>query len=295
MAWIYLVIFAQFLNALVVLIDKHIVTSNTFVKPVTYAFFVAFLSVPVVVVALFGFVSFPTFNIINLSLLIGLSYVLSILFLYNGLTKADASDVVPVMGALAAITSFVFGVFLLNEKLSEDFIIAFILLMLGTSLMSYFRFNRKVLFYSVASGALFGLSSVLIKLMFSETDFLNGFFWSRMGNVFMAFLLLCWPANFKTITSGIRQSPNKTKLLVLGNKFLAGIAFLLMFLGIKLGDVSLVNALIGVQFVFILLFAFLFSKKFPKYLYENVHHKETVLQKILALKFIIIGLAFLFL
>ena len=295
MAWIYLVIFAQFLNALVVLIDKHIVTSKTFIKPITYTFFVSVLSVPVVILLPFGLISFPTFNILSISLSIGLSYVFSIFFLYKGLAKADASDVVPVMGTLAAITSFVFGALLLNEKLSEDFVIAFVLLVLGTSLMSYFRFSRKVLFYSVASGVLFGLSSVFIKLIFFETYFLNGFFWSRMGNVFGALLLICWPSNLKTVMSGIRQSNSGTRWLVLGNKFLAGIAFLLIFLGIKLGDISLVNALNGAQFIFILLFAFMFSGKFPNYLYENVHHKETVLQKILALKFIIIGLAFLFL
>mgnify|MGYP001580841722 CR=1 FL=1 len=295
MAWIYLVLFAQFLNALVVLVDKYIITAKTSIKPITYAFFVSLLSIPVIVLVPFGLISLPTFNILSLSLFIGLSYVFSILFLYKGLTKTDASDVVPVMGSLAAITSFVFGAFLLNEKLSEDFVIAFTLLVLGTGLMSYFRFNRKVLFYSIASGVLFGLSSVFIKLIFFETYFLNGFFWSRMGNVFGALLLICWPSNLKTVMSGIRQSNSGTRWLVLGNKFLAGIAFLLIFVGIKLGDVSLVNALNGAQFVFIILFAFIFSKKFPDYFYEDVHHKETVLQKILALKFIIIGLAFLFL
>ena len=86
-----------------------------------------------------------------------------------------------------------------------------------------------------------------------------------------------------------------TKTAVVVNKVIAGFAFLLILYAIKLGDVSVVNALTGVQFAFLLLFAILFSKRFPEYFYESVHHHHAILRKLVATVLIMVGLFLLFL
>jgi hypothetical protein len=104
-----------------------------------------------------------------------------------------------------------------------------------------------------------------------------------------------WPANFKAVFSNVKSSTGGTKILVVGNKTLAGIAYLLSLVAIKLGNVTVVNSLAGFEFVFILLLAFIFTYKFPKYFQEAVHNKNDRLKKIWASGLIIIGFVIMFL
>ena len=142
---------------------------------------------------------------------------------------------------------------------------------------------------------MFGLSSVFVKIIFTKTDFLDGFFWSRMANVAGALMLLAWPGNFRAIKDSVFGSSRSTKSLILANKALAGVAFLLILLAIKLGEVSLVNAMSGMQFVFLLLFAVLFTKKMPQFFSETVHRHDVLWHKFISTMFIVIGFFLLFL
>src|SRR3989344_1267951 len=260
MLWLYLVLAAQFLNALVILWDKYLVTSSA--KPVVYAFYVSILSGIVVVLLPFGVISLPNPLTLWLPIAVGLAYLLSILFLYQALQMADASDVTPVTGAAASISSFILGAYFLGEHLTKDFSIAFVLLILGMGLMSYFRFTAKTFTYSLLAGVFFGVSLILTKVVFAHYSLVDGFFWTRIANVFGGLLLLAWPANRKSILHGIKSSTSGTKYAIIINKVLAGVAFFLILLSIRIGNVSLVNAMVGIQFVFVLLFALAFSDKF---------------------------------
>ena len=293
MSWIYLVLIAQLINALVVLWDKYLVTSKA--EPVVYAFYVSILSGVVVVLLPFGVISIPDPLTLWLPVSIAFTFILSILLLYKALRTADASDVAPVAGAASAVSALFFDVIFLGGRLSNNFLIAFVLLVLGMALMSYFRFSKRVFLLTLCSGIIFGVSLVLTKIVFSFLSFVDGFFWSRIANVFGGVLLLAWPSNRRAIIKNVKNSPQGLKYAVIGNKTLAGLAFLLILLGVQMGNVGLVNALVGMQFVFILIFAVLFSKKFPKYFYEDVHNKGVVLQKILGVSFIVVGLVFMFL
>ncbi|MBI4160747.1 MAG: EamA family transporter [Candidatus Yanofskybacteria bacterium] len=294
MLWIYLAIIAQFLNAAVILADKYLVASKSVSKPAVYAFYIGMLSGVVVVVAPFGAVFPPRPEIIGLSFLIAISYIFSILFLYKSLAASDASDVAPVAGSLAAVSTLIFSLVFLGTNLSSNFMIGFIFLVAGTLLMSFFRFKKQSAFYAVSAGILFGLSSVFVKIIFNNTTFIDGFFWSRMANVAGALMLLLWPANLKDVMHNIRFSTRGTKTLIIGNKGIAGTAFLLALLAINLGNVSIVNALTGAQFLFLFLFALIFTKRFPGYFFETVHHRHVIIQKLIAIILISIGLIFLF-
>ncbi len=294
MFYIYLALIAQALSALVVLLDKYLISSRAVSKPVVYAFYITMLSGVVVLILPFGIVLAPTAQIVWLSLAIAFTYAFSILFLYEALVISDASDVAPTVGAIAALSTLLFSFFILKTGLTQNFLFGFVFLVLGMALMSYFRFSRKALSYVFCSGLLFALSSVLAKVIFSETTFWNGFFWSRMGNVVVGLSFLLWPGTRRLIFENIRSSTVHTKILILGNKFLAGVAFLLLLFAIKLGDVSIINAVSGTQFVILVIFALIFTKKFPNYFYESVHHFHTVVQKVAAVILIVLGYFLLF-
>lgn len=294
MFYLYLALTAQILNALVVLLDKYLISSKSVPKPRVYAFYITMLSGAVVLILPFGLVLAPTVRIVWLSLAVAFTYTFSILFLYRALAISDASDAAPAVGAVSALSTLLFSFLILGNSLADNFLYGFIFLVLGTVLMSYFRFSRRALLCVVISGILFGLSSVLVKLVFSETTFWNGFFWSRIGNVVAGLSFFFWPGTRKLIFENVIKSKTHTKVLILGNKVLAGLAFLLLLLAIKLGNVSIVNAISGMQFVILIIFALIFAKKFPNYFYESVHRKITVIQKVIAVLIISFGYFILF-
>ncbi|MDO8495751.1 MAG: EamA family transporter [bacterium] len=295
MSWIYLVLVAQIINAGVFLTDKYLVGPHAKIRPLAYTFYVGIMSAVVVWTLPFGVVGWPTPMILLLSLATGVTYVASLLLLYRALQMAEVSDVAPVMGAVSALSTLFFSGIILREHLTENFMFGFALLVLGTGLMSYFRFKKHSLLNVLGAGALFGLSSVLIKLIFSQTEFWNGFFWSRMANVLIVLCFLLWPAWYKAIRGNFKNSPHHTKVLVVGNKVFAGLAFLLILAAINLGEVAVVNALGGLQFVILIIAALIFHRQFPLYFSESVHLKNALLQKVVATALIVFGYFILFL
>jgi len=307
MTYLYIALVAQILNALVVLLDKYLIASKSVSRPMVYAFYISALSSVTILLLLlgqtfgviggeyFGKILLPTMNVVRLSLAVAATQITSILFLYKSLTRSDASDVAPVLGAVAASSSLFFGFLILGDRLKDHFLTGFLLLVIGMALMSYFRFSWRSLFNVLISGIFLGVSSVLAKTLFLETNFIDGFFWSRIGTVLIALFFLISASNRKAILENFVASSFRVKYLVLGNRILAGLAFLLVFYAINLGNVSIVNAISGIQFAILFVFALIFTKKFPNYFYESVNKKVTIAQKVLATTLIMAGYAVLFL
>ncbi len=286
--WLFLVFFAQLLNAIVVLVDKYLVTKKI-PHSTVYAFFVGIMSGVVVLFIPTGQITIPNFPVIVYSLLSGFTYIQAIVYLYKALRRCDdASDVIPVVGAATAISTFIFSFFILKELLPGSFLTASIFLVIGTLLISHFSFKPKLFFYIIASGLCLGLSSVFVKIVLADTTFLNGFFWTRIGNVFGALMLFAWPNNFRLIDEAFQSSSSGTKQIIVLNKVLAGVAAILVLYAIKLSSASLVNALAGLQYVFLLLFALFAGKKVAKSIQKRKLPHELV-HKTVAISFIVLG------
>ncbi|MFA5841875.1 MAG: hypothetical protein WC835_02870 [Candidatus Paceibacterota bacterium] len=293
--WISLVVVAQIINALIVLVDKYLLNSGKGIsEPAVYAFYVSMLSGVVLVMVPFGAVSWPGALVAGLSLGMALAYILSIYFLYSALKITDASDVVPVAGAVSAVAAFVLAHFGLNQDLPGNFILAFVFLVIGALLISHFRFNTKSFVLVFLSGVLFGVSAFLVKLIFEHSSFADGFFWSRMANVFGALFLLLIPANWTAVKQSMKKSTSGIKWMVVGNKTLSGVSFLLIMIAINMGDVSIVNALSGLQFVFLLTFAYFCVNRFPA-VFSGEIHPHRFNHKLYGVIFIVFGFVALFL
>lgn len=293
--WIILAIAAQVLFAVVTFVDRHVLTHGKgMASPVAYAFYVSLLSGVVVVLVPFGVVSSPSLVLIELSLATGAAFIFSLILLYSALKESKASDVMPVVAAFSALASFVLAHLFIDENLPKMFTLSVALFIVGTFLISRFRFSARAVYLVVGAGLLFGLSAFLFKLIFLETTFWDGFFWTRMANVIGAGLLLLWPGNIRAIFNGAKVSSHGTKWLVLGNKTVAGVAAAMTFFAISLGSVSVVNAMAGLQFAFLLLIAFLFSDRFPTILKGEIE-KKGLLHKLWGVTIIMLGIASLYL
>jgi len=291
--WLLFVIIGQFLYATVILTDRFIVSKKVVSEPIVYAFYVSILSIVAIAAIPFG-VTWPSLDTILLSFIVASLYLLSIYLLYESLKKSNPSEVVPVVGGVAAISAFAGSAIILKTGLPPHFLTGFGILVVGMLLISHFKFTYRSFLFLFGSGISFGLSTVAIKYMFDHDSFVNGFFWSRMANVIVALLLLFVPSVYAAIKKDWKRPGKGDKAkIVIGNKILAGFGFICILLAIKGGDVSLVNALSATQYIFLLIFAIFFRKLLPEYFDETIHQHE-FLHKSLATALIVIGFIVLF-
>ncbi len=311
MNWILLAVCAQFLNAFVAIVDKQIVSDEKILpRPFVYAFYTCLISGVWVVVYLisllplpfnglhipsFANVVRPTLEVVALSVLSAYTFFTALVSMFTALRTADASDVVPVVGATSAIASLILSYFFLGTQISSNFLYGIALLSVGTFLVSRFHFTLNTALVAVHAGIFFALHYISIKGLFLVTSFDDGFFWSRIAFVFYALSLLMVPTFFEKIKEQTKVTTRKTGILVFLNKMVAGVSAILILKATDLGDVAVVQALGGLQFVFILIFGIIMSL-FPSCSIcpKETYRKELILQKTLFVAVIVVGFLVLF-
>ncbi len=310
MNWIILAVGAQFLNALVALIDKRIVSDEkVFPKPFVYAFYTCVISGAWVVVYFLGFLPIPvaelhiptfsnvirpTLEVVALAFLSAYTFFIALVSMFSALRQHDTSDVVPVIGAISALTSFLLGFYFFDIKLSPNFIGGIALLAFGALFVSRYRFSPKTAMVVFHSGLFFALHYITLKGLFMLTSFDNGFFWSRIAFFLFALSLLLIPDYWERIRTQTKSTPLASQLLIFTNKVLAGVSTILILKATDLGDVAVVQALGGLQFVFILVLGLLFSQKKTSVVAVESYDVHVMLQKILFVTIITAGFLVLF-
>lgn len=311
MSWILLAAAGQFLLAIVAVFDKYIICdeNNGMPKPFVYAFYSCLVTGFWVVVYFFGYipglsslgaptfsnVESPTIQVVGMSFLAAYTFFMALVSMYDALKKADASDVLPVVGAVSAIASFLLSYFFLGGELAPNYIAGIVLLASGTMLVSQVRFKVKTAINTVHSGLFFALHYITMKGLFMETSFDDGFFWSRVGFVAFALSLLLVPVYWDKIKEQTKTTSRHTGFLVVGNKVLAGIAAFMILKATDWGDVAVVQALDGLKFVFILIISVFVGAKIPVCAGENERDPQTIIRKALYVIIISTGFVILFL
>lgn len=305
-SWLSLAVLAQCINAGVAVVDKHIVSDEKLMpRPFVYAFYTCiFAGVWVVVFGVgmiplpflhtigipsLAHVTYPTLSIAALSLLSAYTFFIGLVSLYTALKTADASDVIPVVGAVSAVVSFGLGYFFLDARLTPNFLMGLLLLSVGTLLVSHLRFTWQIALTTVHAGIFFAIHYVVLKGLFTETSFDNGFFWSRIAFFVVALSMLLVPHWFEKIHTQTKATNRRGGLLVMANKLLAGIGSILIVKATALGDVAIVQALGGLQFVLILAFGLLWGHRTPETYGENNLQREEVYHKMLFVTMITAG------
>ena len=219
---------------------------------------------------------------------------MALVSMYDGLKEADASDVMPVIGAVSAMSTFIMGYLFLDVRLTENFVWGIALLATGTMLVSQVRFTKKIILNTFHSGIFFALHYIAMKGLFMETSFDDGFFWSRVGFVLFALSLLLVPVYLEKIKEQTKVTTARAGLVVLGTKVFAGIAAFMLLKATDWGDVAVVQALDGLKFVFILLLSILFARYLPAPACDDCRTATTVVRKVAYVAIISIGFIILF-
>ncbi|MDO8496192.1 MAG: EamA family transporter [bacterium] len=287
MLWLYLAILAYFINACVFIIDKYLL-ATPIPKYHAYAFGVSVLSLSSLLLIPFG-VSWHGIGYFLVALASGGSFFIGISFLYKTIKESDVSVAATQAGTMGAIFTYIFSVLILKESLSLTNLFAFALLIGGIFLLG--KIQKNVVITALLSGIFFGLSYVFLKLSFNSADFINGIFWTRIGFVGTAFTTLCSKHVREEIKFSYHNASGSSKGLFVFNKFIAGVGFLILYFSIQLGNVSLVNALLGLQFMFTFLLAVVLKNKFPS-IKENLD-KSVLPFKLVGIAAVLVGLLML--
>lgn len=315
--WLAVSIVAYFINAGVFVADKFILSKKIH-SSIVYAFFVGIWSVFNIVLLILD-PWFPSINELLIDLGAGILFLFTLVFWYKALHQSEATRVVPVVGGLIPIFSLILSMIFLGEKLSQQQVLAFLILIAGGILISIkrtrfyligqivervrevfgdvlgeihaqYRPSRRLLINSTISALFFAAFYVLMKYIYLHQPFIGGFVWSRLGTFLGAMFILLIPAWRRQINEHQKDTSSPKNLsYFLFVRILAAIAFIMLNWAISLGNVALVNAMQGVQYAFLLILAFVISAKYPKVWKEELGH-GILLQKMIGVMLIGLGL-----
>jgi drug/metabolite transporter (DMT)-like permease len=299
MSYIAIAVIAYFLVALEVILDKFLLTSKRVSHPAIYAFYSGLLTSFVFFMVPFSFHQMSLYYAL-LSLLTGMIFTYGILSLFFAINKSEASRVMPVVGAVIPIMTFVLSVAFLAERLRNVQLVGVLALILGGLLISFdFPLKNKKKFFlgfelSIVAGILLGIEVTLFKYLSDYYTFANVFIWTRWGVTLGALSLLIIPSWRKVIMNSFgsfrhsKKEHHQTGGLFILNKILGGAGSILTKKAITLGSATIVSALVSTEYVFILLIGLIMSFQLPKIFQE----KETFLditQKVVSILIISLG------
>jgi len=302
MNWIFFAIIAYFLYAVTAITDKFLL-KKSIPSPAAYVFYVGILSIFSFVLLPFDFV-WGGWQNLTAQLAIGGIFLGAVYLFIVAIKNQEVSRSVTLIGGLTPLFSLVLSFFILGERLEAGQLLAFVLLITGGGLISIksvgalkkshtpnFWFSIGV---AVAAAGTFALYYVLAKLVFEGQSFISAFAFSRFGSFLAALLFLLAPVYRKEIFATRKTAGAKGGALFVANKITAAVSFIALNYSVSLGSATLVNALQGTQFMFLLGIVIILSKKFPVILKEELNRK-VLAQKISAIALIVAGLLVLYL
>jgi drug/metabolite transporter (DMT)-like permease len=299
MTWALVALLGYFFSAVSAAFDKFLL-SDRIPTPAVYAFFVSLFSLFALGFAPFGFHLLDIGTTITL-LLSGMTFVYGLVAFYAAVKRHEVSRVAPLVGTIISLVAFL-AVFLpgMAGEVAVDgrYIMALVLLIIGGLLISFdlpLRRGEHISWYIVLAGILMGMSFLFLKAGYAGTDFVNGLVWSRLGMTLAGLTLFIVPLFRHQILAqftgfGHRSSrAASTGGLFLLNKTTAGLGTFLVAYATYLGSVSFVQALSGMQYVFLLFLTFPLSFRYPQVFGERLHFWDWF-QKVVAVGIIGFGL-----
>lgn len=296
MHWSIVAIAAYLSNAGVGIVDKFLL-KRLIPHPAVLAFFVSLMGGAVIVAAPFVLED-PSARVIATSAVSGFAFAGALFFYYSALKWNEASRVIPLVGSLTPVSVFIFASLFLGETLGVFQLLGFALVVIGTAILAEegnarAHLTMKVIALGLLAAALFGISHVAAKYLYTIHPFGSGIVWRGVASIVAAFLLFLVPANRRRIVAELSDKEVKTEGIFLLGQAFAGAGFLLFNYALSLGPVTLVNALSGVQYAFLFLATIVLSHIAPKVMKEPLSRRELILKSV-GIAVVALGLAVIF-
>jgi drug/metabolite transporter (DMT)-like permease len=228
--------------------------------------------------------------------------------MFLGFEKSEISHVGPLVGAAVPLFVLLFSSLFLSEILTIRQLVACGFLIAGSLIVSFEKSKQHSgwhwgMVWGILAGVLFAVSHVSAKYIYGHYDFYSGFVWTRAATGLLGLLLLFHPTVYRSLfkNSVLEEQENKvfsakTKkdniILVVINKVLGSVAVVIVQYAVAIGSVSLVNALNGLEYAFLIIFVLVLSKFWPKKFNEDYTGLEIVLE---SLAVVVIGVGLILL
>lgn len=286
-------VIGYFLGGGATLIDKILLTKSV-PHPIIYTFYISLLGFGTIVLIPFGLTLTP--QTVIYSAIAGISATFGAFTYFKSLKQGEASVVTPIIGVLNPVFTIILGLFFLSQVLNFDQIKAFLVLMVGTlvltlNLLRKVRLNQQ-LPTMILSGFLYALAYLFLKEVFTQSNFITGLTLTRLSTGIFALTFLISPILRREIVASKiskHHFANKTSYLMLFGQLMGAFGGILITYAVSLAHPALVNSLFGAQYLVILAVALIFYERHSHILGENLS-KPVLAQKVLGIIILSFGL-----
>lgn len=305
MSWLIAVLVGHLINAVAYIIDKVLLTKSI-KEPFAYTFFIGVLGLFVLVLIPFGFEMPARAALLLIDLASGIFFTLALFFFFQALQSSDASRIVPFVGGAIPLFTIIFEALLLGSHFTSVQFFAFAVLIAGTVVIARDdnphavrqksdknkKLERSAWGKAFAAALFFATAFGFTKIAYNTQPFLSAFIWSRLGAALPVLILLVIRANRIAVRDAVSIFKEKAGFIFLVGQGLGATGFIFINYAISLTSVSVVNALQGVQYAFLLIIAVIASLKYPNILKESMTRRG-LMMKIGAVVLIGVGLYFI--
>jgi uncharacterized membrane protein len=267
------------LLAAVAILDK-LILSKSVKSSATYAFYST-----VFFLVLFALVPFHHFLHGNydyaLATISGLSFGFGLWTMFNALKLGETSHISPFLGGIVALSTYGLSYLLLGESLTHSQQWGVLLLVAASLLFSLEKTEKrggfhKGFLWAILSGVLFAIAHVSSKYIYDIYPFITGIIWTKATAGIVGLLALLMPSVRKAIKT--KDKPAGTARLIVTDKILGIAGVILIQYAIAIGSVTIVNAMAGIQFALVFIFAYALTKTAPKFFTEYFTTRELIFQ-----------------
>ena len=282
---------AYLFNALSVLTNKFLL-NKTIPDPLIYIFYISLVSL-LAVLAL-PFTKIPSLEVFILASTSTLLWTLGAYFMFKALKLGQVSRVIPIISTLIPLILLVFSSGTNAISATQTWAVWVLIAGMVFLTLSDWKgnFSKREIIFEVLSATSFALSYIILRHAYLYLDFFSVLVWSRLILLPLGAIMLLIPTiRRKIITSsgpGINFFSKSGMLFLAGQISGAASEFLLLF-SISLANPALVNSLQGTQYIFLLIFALILSKKYPE-IFEEKYTFLNLIPKIAGIVLIGIGL-----
>jgi drug/metabolite transporter (DMT)-like permease len=301
MNWFLIALANPLGHAVVNHLDKYII--SRFMKGqavgalVLMTAIVAAVALPIIFFINPGVLGATTFQQSLTLALNGCLIVVGAIFYFTALESEEASYVVPFF-QLVPVFGFFLGYFILGETLGRYQIYGSLLIIVGGVLLSFrlldgkLAIPRKIIYLMLGSSFFYALNAVIFKSIASHQGFVDSLFWDMAGKFIFGIVLFIIIAPFRRSFINVIKI-NRWPIISLSffTEALSLVAEIALILAVLYAPVALVQAVGGLQPLFVLVLGVIITVFLSKYGRESLD-RATLLQKTIGIV-IMVGGSFL--
>ncbi len=289
-----LAIFQYFIAGAIDITDKFLLSRRK-IEPVSYTFWTVATGALLLLAWPWTFAHIPG-EFVGWNLLSGAVFSLAMYTFFAALSEGDVSRVIPYVFGLVPVFDVFLGMATGRNRLTLQELAAICLLIPGALLISYNRknFSRRHILLKTSAALLLSCYYALWQYGAQAGPALNSLMWNRLGAAAVLIALLAVPAYRKKVFRH-EQIPRKgqTSFLFLLKQAVGGGNFIFYSWLLTVGKISVINALQGFRYVFLLAAGLVLSRR-RRHIMDEEFDPHEVKIRAGALALIFLGCVILF-